>query len=208
MPSSKKQRGRQRKKAAANKAAVWRSIVDCTEEQERDHDIDHDRLIMEQNVGMMQSLRRGEMEETLTVLDYFGELEYDADFDHAREQFIDIGLVDVVLSLLKRCESSEFQDIVKDAEVPISCPSKWLGILVNISGCDVLSDDILLSIRMQIAREFGPVVKCMCRTARKFFHNTEYWYLVFFGPVVHKFSQAHCVFKGGYSYLAEAQRVN
>ena len=202
MPSSKKQRGRQRK-AAANNAAV--EACDGIEERERDHSR---RMLKQFFNDIIKRLRRGENDATLTVQALFGENKYNADLDESRKYVIDSGLVDVVLSLLKRCESSEFQDIVKDAEVPISCPSKWLGILVNISGCDVLSDDILLSIRMQIAREFGPVVKCMCRTARKFFHNTEYWYLVFFGPVVHKFSQAHCVFKGGYSYLAEAQRVN
>ena len=173
MPSSKKQRGKQRKATAAAADTKLLLLAAPTSKQ------------------MWMGLRQGDNDITRNVAAVIATGHSDALGRDAlkcvkrfRQRLLEEGIIQLVLDFLIQCENSEVRCVISNTATPLLDPSRWLNLLVNItignaqvSPLDDWEEDSEnRKIVMHIVRDFGPVVKCMCNTPGEFFKKKKHWY--------------------------------
>ena len=173
MPSSKKQRGKQRKATAAAADTKLLLLAAPTSKQ------------------MWMGLRQGDNDITMNVADVIATGHIDAlgrdeliRVKRFRQRLLEEGIIQLVLDFLIQCENSEVRCVISNTATPLLDPSRWLNLLVNItignaqvSPLDDWEEDSEnRKIVMHIVRDFGPVVKCMCNTPGEFFKKKKHWY--------------------------------
>jgi len=82
------------------------------------------------------------------------------------------GILTSVLGFLRRCEDETLSEVMFGLESsgdPVKSPSLWIQILLK-------ADTIEPSCRMEIAKNIGPLIRCMCNdTKRQLFKSNKHW---------------------------------
>lgn len=157
--SSKKKRGQQRK-AAKKEAIIFNTISNGVYDAYNQ---------VEANPGqsehILQCVKNGS-DRVTRVLATSGV----RNFSYSRS-----GIVNVVLDFLKRCEDTTLSELVDtNIKGSINTPSLWINILDMAP--DEEADGLDISNRLHIAKNIGPLVRCMCNdTKRLFFKSKKHW---------------------------------
>jgi len=81
----------------------------------------------------------------------------------------DSGILTTVLNFLKRCEDETFNRVIRSVKGDLVSPSVWIKVLVRVDASEPSSG-------LEIAKNIGPLVRCMCNdTERFFFKSNKYW---------------------------------
>ena len=109
---------------------------------------------------------------------------------------VDAGLISVVLALLGRCEEEEFQNVIEadgicgiavgnlkfnypeeKMESTVIEPGVWIVLILNVVGYEGLGLQRLQDIRMQVANDLGPLIRCMRDDVKQeLFKSKQYWF--------------------------------
>ena len=81
----------------------------------------------------------------------------------------DSGILSSVLNFLKRCEDETFNRVIRSVKGDLVSPSVWINVLVRADASEP-------SCGLQIAKNIGPLVRCMINdTERVFFKSNKHW---------------------------------
>jgi len=79
------------------------------------------------------------------------------------------GILSVVLEFLNRCEDETYEEVMNSVGGDLKSPLLWIRVLVAASHVEPSS-------KLQIAKNIGPLVRCMVNdTERRFFKSNKHW---------------------------------
>ena len=162
--SSKKKRGK-RRKAAKNAAAANsdNNLDDQFGLMTIDKQGNKEMLTPSKFIEFIQ-MGQTNMTEMLSNPDIITDM-------YGRKQIM-VGAVPAILGFLQRCEDETFKDVnasVANFPYSMETPSLWIKALSTMY-------ELEPSCRIQISRDIGPLVRCMCNdTVRLFFKSNKHW---------------------------------
>lgn len=122
---------------------------------------------------VVEEIRQGKDFPTQAAVLLSGEAPADLRY---RAKLVDAGLVSCVLERLSHCLDADFLELLSPTGGDLAFPSIWVNVLLNTTARNHLPSRPQMDlIRMEIAKNIGPLVHCLTKT-RKFFRNEKNWY--------------------------------
>jgi len=162
--SAKKKRGKQRKAAKAQQAVATNSVPTVNNVEPagvfgRTNFEDHilQNLLIQ---TLQKKVQSGHEAGTLALL---------TSFDSSTPGIVCEAVVPDVLNFLKQCEDETFDQVMASVGGDLVTPSIWIKLLFR-------TDELEPNCRLQITKNIGPLVRCMCNdTERLFFKSNKHW---------------------------------
>ena len=186
--SSKKKRGKQRKAAKQHNATDSASLEATLDPDQLTvfYTPDGSKTYVHPTHHKLAALyvEKADNHTTGSMIVLAGEEMYRDGIGYPNISLLQSGIVSTVLNFLGRCEHETFDKVIAEAGGHVFTPN---GALLSNVGWDLASPVVWINVlkhaahiepkcMLQIAKNIGPLVRCMCAdTKRLFFKSNKYW---------------------------------